>query len=79
MNTAIRRKRGGWQVVDKTTRHQLHQGLFSTKRKAEECRDKLLSKLAESKPSKLTFKTAFKQFVDKREEIASDPSIALTN
>ena len=75
---AIRRKRGGWQVVDKTTRHQLHQGLFRTKKEAEQCRDNLVSKIAELKPSKLTFKTAFKQFVEYRSDIASDPSIAYT-
>ena len=44
---AIRRKRGGWQVVDKATRHQLHQGLFRTKKEAEQCRDNLVSKIAE--------------------------------
>ena len=75
---AIRRKRGGWQVVDKTTRHQLHQGLFRTKKEAEQCRDNLVSKIAELNPSKLTFKTAFKQFVEYRSDIASDPSIAYT-
>ncbi len=75
---AIRRKRGGWQVVDKATRHQLHQGLFRTKKEAEECRDKLVSKKAETNPSKLTFKTAWKSWIDHKLEIASDPSIALT-
>jgi integrase len=75
---AIRRKRGGWTVVDKATRHQLHQGIFKTKKEAEECRDKIVSKQAETNPSKLTFKTAFKQFVEYRSDIASDPSIALT-
>ncbi len=52
---AIRRKRGGWQVVDKATRHQLHQGLFRTKKEAEECRDKLVSKKAETKSIKTYF------------------------
>ena len=75
---AIRRKRGGWQVVDKTTRHQLHQGIFRTKKEAEECRDNLVSKQAETNPSKVTFKTAFKKFVDDRAEIASNPSITYT-
>ena len=75
---AIRRKRGGWQVVDKATRLQLHQGIFRTKKEAEECRDNLVSKQAETNPSKLTFKTAFKQFVEYRTDIASDPSIAYT-
>ena len=42
---AIRRKRGGWQVVDKATRHQLHQGLFKKKKEAEECRNELVENI----------------------------------
>ena len=44
---AIRRKRGGWQVVDKTTRHQLHQGFLELKKEAEECRNEFSFKIAE--------------------------------
>ena len=77
MTYRISPKRNGWIVLD-LNRKQQNKGIIKKKKDAIEYRDRLVSKQAEINPSKLTFKTAFKKFVDYRAEIASDPSITYT-
>ena len=77
MTYRISPKRNGWIVLD-LNRKQQNKGIIKKKKDAIEYRDRLVSKQAETNPSKLTFKTAFKQFVEYRSDIASDPSIAYT-
>jgi len=74
----INKKRGGFVVLRKSDRKQIHKGLFKNKTQAREYAATKAQDQAILNPCKDHFVDAYEAFVLQRQEIASNPNTALT-